>query len=91
MKELEEQLNKVQDELLTLEKKTIVEKNGEIFQIEKVELVNATKRLEENKPVSESFGDIDVSLFAERNIGWLDVNYDTIESKRNALQADIKK
>ncbi|MBR4792322.1 MAG: AAA family ATPase [Bacteroidaceae bacterium] len=91
VKELEEQLKGVQESLSTLEKKTIVAKNSDIFQIEKVELVNAAKRLEENKPIFESLGDIDVTLFTERNIAWLDVNYDTVESKRNALQADIKK
>ena len=91
VKELEKQLKEVQEALSILEKKTIVAKNGEIFQIEKVELVNAIKRLEDNKPVFESFGDIDTSEFEVRNKAWLNVGYDTIESKRNALQADIKK
>ncbi|MGN0032592.1 MAG: ATP-binding protein [Candidatus Limimorpha sp.] len=90
VKELEEQLKGVQEALSVLEKKTIVSKNEEIFQIEKVELVNANKRLVENKPIFESFGDIDVSLFAERNRAWLDVNYDTIEPNRNELQEHIK-
>lgn len=91
VKELEKQLKGVQDALSILENKTIVEKCGVILQIEKIELANATKRLEENKLVFESFGDIDTSEFEVCNKAWLDVNYDTIESKRNALQADIKK
>lgn len=91
VKELEKQLRGVQEALSILEKKTIFAKNGEIFQIEKVELVNATKRLEENKPVFDSLGDIDTSEFELRNKVWLDVNYDSIESKRDALQADIEK
>ncbi len=91
VKELEKQLKEVKEALSTLEKETIFAKNGEILQIEKVELVNANKRLEENKPVFESFGDIDTSEFEVRNKAWLNVSYDTIESKRNALQADINK
>ncbi len=91
VKELEKQLKGVQEALSKLEEKTIVAKNGEIFQIEKVELVNATKRLKENKHIFESFGDIDTSEFEMRNKVWLDVNYDSIELKRNALQADINK
>ena len=91
VKELEEQLKGVQDALSILEKITIVSKNGEIFQIEKVELVNATRRLEENNPIFESLGNTDVSIFEEQNRAWLEVNYDTINSKRNALQSNIQK
>lgn len=91
VKELEEQLKGVQDALLNLEKQTIVSKNGEIFQIEKVELVDATKRLSENKPILDNLGIIDVSYFEQSNGMWLDVTYTTIESKRIAFQADIKR
>ena len=91
VKELEKQLEGVQEALSVLEKKTIDAKNSEIFQVEKIDLVNATKRLEENKPIFESIGDIDTSDFEVHKKAWLDVNYETIESKRNALQADIKK
>lgn len=91
VKELEKQREGVQEALSVLEKKTIVAKNSEIFQVEKIDLVNATKRLEENKPIFESFGDIDTSDFEVHKKTWLDVNYETIESKRNELQADIKK
>ncbi len=91
IKELEEQLKGVQETLLILETKTIVAKNGEIFQIEKIELVNAAKRLEDNKPILESLGYIDVSLFEEHQIGSIDVDYDTIESKRSTLQSNIQK
>lgn len=91
VKELEEQLKGVQDALSNLEKQSIVSKNGEIFQIEKVELVNATRRLEENNPIFESLGNTDVSIFEEQYRAWLDVNYDTINSKRNVLQSNIQK
>lgn len=91
VKELEEQLKGVQDALSILEKKTINSKNGEIFQIEKVELVNATKRLSESKPILDNLGIIDVSYFEQSNGIWLDVTYATIESKRTEFQADIKR
>ena len=91
VKELEEQLKGVQDALSNLENQTIVSKNGEIFQIEKVELVDATKRLSENKPILDNLGIIDVSYFEQSNGMWLDVTYTTIESKRIAFQADIKR
>lgn len=91
VKELEKQLKGVQDALSILEKKTIVSKNGEIFQIEKVELVNATKRLSENKPILDNLGIIDVSYFEQNNVIWIDVNYATIESKRIAFQTDINR
>ena len=68
-----------------LEKETIVSKNGEIFQIEKVDLVEATNRLNNNKPLLDCLGEIDVTAFEERNRNWIDVNYDTIESMRNAF------
>ena len=90
VKELEEQLKGVQNALSILEKETIVSKNEEIFQIEKVELVNAKKRLEENNPVFESLGNTDVSIFEEQYRTWIDVNYDTINSKRNTLQSNIQ-
>ncbi len=89
--ELQQQLDEVKQALGKLEKETIVSKNGEIFQIEKVDLVEATKRLNNNKPLLDSLGEIDVAAFEERNRNWIDVNYDTIESKRNAFQETIQR
>ncbi len=89
VKALQRQLEIVQGDLSKLEKETIVEKNGEIFQIEKVDLVNANKRLSENKPILDNLGIIDVAVFEENNITWLDVTFETIESKKTALQSDI--
>ena len=90
VKALQRQLEIVQGDLSKLEKDTIVEKNGEIFQIEKVDLVNANKRLSENKPIIDNLGIIDVAVFEENNITWLDVTFETIESKKTALQSDIR-
>ena len=47
--------------------------------------------MEENNPIFESLGNTDVSIFEEQYKAWLDVNYDTINSKRNALQSNIQK
>jgi uncharacterized protein YPO0396 len=91
VKELQQQLDEVKKALSKLEKETIVSKNGEIFQIEKVDLVEATNRLNNNKPLLDCLGEIDVTAFEERNRNWIDVNYDTIESMRNAFQETIQR
>ena len=89
--ELQQQLDGVKNVLNKLEKETIASKNREIFQIEQVDLVEATKRLNNNKPLLDSLGEIDVAAFEERNRNWIDVNYDTIESKRNVFQETIQR
>ena len=91
VKELQRQLDDVKKDLDKLEKEAIVSKNREIFQIEKVDLVEAEKRLNDNKPLVDSLGDIDVKDFEEGNRNWIEVNFITIESKRDAFQAMIKK
>ena len=91
VKELQQQQDEVKKALSKLEKETIVSKNGEIFQIEKVDLVEATNRLNNNKPLLDCLGEIDVAAFEERNRNWIDVNYDTIESMRNAFQETIQR
>lgn len=90
VKALQKQLETVQGDLSKLEKETIVAKNGEIFQIEKVDLVNANRRLSENKPILDNFGVVDVAVFEEKNKTWLDVTFETIESKKTAFQSDIR-
>ena len=90
VKELQKQLDGVRKSLDTLEKVTVVSKNGEIFQIEKVDLIGAKERRDTNKRLIDNLGEIDVTGFEEGNKNWLDVNYNTIESKKNALQTDIK-
>ncbi|RRC98438.1 ATP-binding protein [Prevotella sp. OH937_COT-195] len=89
VKALKSQLDGVRKTLDTLENKTIVAKNGEIFQIEKVELINAIQRRTDNQSIIETLGAIDVRLFEESNQTWIDVSYKTIESKRNAFQSFI--
>lgn len=90
VKELQKQLDGVRKSLDTLEKVTIVSKNKEIFQIEEVDLIGAKERRDTNKRLIDNLGEIDVTGFEEGNKNWLDVNYNTIESKKNTLQTDIK-
>ena len=91
VKALEEQLKGVQQSLNKLENETIKAKDREIYKIEQVDLANATQRLSSNKPIVDSLGDIDVSAFEERHQNWVDVNYDSIESKRDEFQSEIHK
>ena len=91
VKELQQQLDGVKKDLNKLEKETIASKNREIFQIEQVDLVDATKRLNSNKPIVDNLGEIDIAAFEERNRNWININYDNIESKRNAFQETIQR
>ena len=54
-------------------------------------MINAKKRLSDNKPVLESLTDVDVTIFEERNKTWLDVTFDTIESRKSSFKSDIQK
>ncbi len=91
VKALQQQLEDVKKALLKLENETIKAKDREIYKIEQVECVEADKRLKENAQVLENFGDIDTCEFEMRNKVWLDVSYDTIESKRSDLQSSMQK
>ena len=91
VKTLQQQLGYVKKALSIIENETIKAKDREIYKVEQVELVEADKRRKENTQTLERFGYSDTSEFEAHNQAWLDVNYDTIESKRNALQANIQK
>ena len=91
VKELQQQLDEVKKALDKLEKETIVSKNREIFQIEQFDLVEATKRRNDNKPTVDNLGDIDVSDFEGKHKNWLNVNYETIEKNRDAIQTEFNK
>ena len=91
VKELQQQLDGVKKDLDKLEKETIDSKNREIFQIEQVDLVGATRKRNDNKPIVDSLGEIDVKGFEERNQNWIDVNFYTVDSKWKEFQADIQK
>ena len=73
-----------------MENETIPDKNGEIFQIEKIDFVNATKRLDENKGTLNLLGNVDVTVFKTENDSLLDANYENIEAKQKEFQTAIR-
>mgnify|MGYP002620122412 CR=1 FL=1 len=91
VKALQQQLEDVKRALTKLENETIKAKDREIYKVEQVELVDANKRLKENTQALKEFEYINTSEFEVHYQAWLEVNYDTIESKRNTLQANIQK
>ncbi|MBR4324943.1 MAG: AAA family ATPase [Bacteroidales bacterium] len=91
VKALQEQLDIVKKELLTLENKTIPSKNSEIFQIEKIDIANANKRFSDNTALLNSLGKVDVSSFETENAQWLDVRYDNIDNIQTVFKADISR
>lgn len=90
VKELQEQLQKVQTALKTLEDVTIKSKDREIYQIEQVELVTANKRLVEAQSILNTTGVVDVSSFEGSNPEVLDINYDNSEERQKSFQSNIK-
>ena len=90
VKELQEQLQKVLTTLKTLEDVTIKSKDREIYQIEQVELVVASKRLKEAQSILNATGVVDVSSFEESNPEVFGINYDNSEEKQKSLQSSIK-
>ena len=90
VKELQEQLQKVQTALKTLEDVTIKSKDREIYQIEQVELVVASKRLKEAQSILNTTGVVDVSSFEGSNPEVLGINYDNSEERQKSFQSNIK-
>ena len=90
VKELQEQLQKVQTALKTLEDVTIKSKDREIYQIEQVEMVTANKRLVEAQSILNTTGVVDVSSFEGSNPEVLGINYDNSEERQKSFQSNIK-
>ena len=90
VKELQEQLQKVQTALKTLEDVTIKSKDREIYQIEQVELIAADKRIKEAQSILNTTGVVDVSSFEGSNPEVLGINYDNSEERLNSFQSNIK-
>ena len=89
VKELQEQLQKVQTALKTLEDVTIKSKDREIYQIEQVELATANKRLVEAQSILNTTGVVDVSSFEGSNPEVLGINYDNSEERQKSFQSKI--
>ena len=91
VKALQEQLDIVKKELLTLENKTIPSKNSEIFQIEKIDSAHANKRFSDNTALLNRLGKVDVSSFETENAQWLGVRYDNIDNLQTVFREDISR
>ena len=89
VKELQKQLQKVHTELDTLENVTIRSKDREIFQIEQVELVTASKRIEDALSILNATGMFDVSSFEGSNPEVLGINYDNSEERQKSFRSII--
>ena len=90
VKELQEQLQKIQTTLKTLEDVTIKSKDREIYQVEQVELVVASKRQKEAQSILNATGVVDVSSFEGSNPEILGINYDNSEEIQKSFQSNIK-
>jgi uncharacterized protein YPO0396 len=86
VKELQLQLQRVQDDLKTLIDITVKKKDGEIFQIEKVELVNLNKVYSENQQLLQQIGIIDIAVFEQSNPDLSSVIFEDIEIKQTDFQ-----
>ena len=90
VQQLQIQLKQVQDDLRVLTDITIKDKDGEIFQIEKIELVNINKVYSENSTLLGQLDKIDISVFEKENIELQDVLYENIETKQTEFQTKNK-
>jgi len=86
VKKLQEQLEQVQKDLKTLTDVTIKGKDGKIFQIEKIELVNINRTRSENKQILQDIGEIDVTVFEKENTEFQNVSYENIGTKQADFQ-----
>ena len=91
VKALEEQLNGVKKALDTLENVTIKDKDQKVYRIKQVDLIEARKRLSDNTPVINASGVVDTSDFEEHNRQVLDVDYESVESRKTSFQSEIGK
>lgn len=85
VKQLQEQLSKVQADLKQLSEVDIKNKDREIFQTEeKQKSINNIIRT--NKVILEPFGNIDVSAFETQNLDLLNIEYANFETSRKNFQ-----
>ena len=89
LKTLNEQLKQTRASLYELENVTIQSKVGEIYQVEKVDMVEAKQRFDDNTSIILPIGEKDVSEFERENPDLLDVTYQTIEGRRRNYQTQI--
>jgi len=86
VQQLQIQLKQVQDDLKVLTDTTIKNKDGEIFQIKKIELENINKVYTENFSLLEQLGVVNTLLFEQENLELQNVSYENIETKQSEFQ-----
>ena len=92
VKAMQDQLNEVKQKLNKLENETIKSIDGDIYQIERNEIANASNRRSENAATLRSLGiTVDTTPFEMENAKWLDVNYDDIGTKQRDFQSEIQR
>ena len=90
VKALQEQLEVIKQSISKLEDETILEKSGEIFQIEKVDMPEAQGRLSNGQKLIEHIGSVDSSYFVIAHPEFNYVNYEDIEERQRSFQSQIK-
>ncbi|MCA5004950.1 ATP-binding protein [Sphingobacterium bovistauri] len=85
VKQLQEQLKKVQTNLKQLVEVDIFNKGQEIF-TKKNEIKNIEQSVKSNKDIIEPFGDIDVIIFEVQNSNLLNIEYENFETSRRKFQ-----
>lgn len=85
VKQLQEQLKKVQTDLKQLSEFDIANKNREIFQIEEKQK-NIEKTIKDNQVLIEPFGDINITAFEVQNSDLLNIEYENFETNRRKFQ-----
>lgn len=90
VKKLQEQLKIVQADLKQVSEVDIKNKDREIFQTEEKQK-SISKTIQDNKAISEPFGNIDVSVFEMQNANLLNIEYAHLETFRRNFQEENSK
>lgn len=85
VKQLQEQLKKVQINLKQLSEVDIAKNNREIFQTEEKQK-SIEKTIRDNQVLIEPFGDIDVTAFEIQNSDLFNIEYNNFEASRRKFQ-----
>lgn len=87
VKQLQEDLKKVQDALNQLSKVQIFDKEEEIF-TKKNEVGTIEQSIRSNKSIYEPLGIVDVSMFEKQHSDLLNIEYPTFETSREKFQKE---
>jgi uncharacterized protein YPO0396 len=87
VKQLQEDLKKVQDALKQLSDVQILNKGQEIF-TQKNEVAKIEQSIRSNKSIYEPLGIVDVSMFEKQHSDLLNIEYTTFETSREGFQKE---